>query len=109
MAATRQRAAVKQRKAEMQRALARAIRVAVEVHENARNTRHNAGGDHTPTHHDPRNPAPGADTQQDQVARYFEQHVRDMEQSNGDAVHPRRETEAGVPSQCRDRNVRAVD
>ena len=40
---------------------------------------------------------------------YFEQDIRDVEQSDGDAVHPRREPQVGVHSQRRDGNVRAVD
>ena len=70
---------------------------------------HHAGRHEAPRDHDARDPQPGADAGEDDVARNLEQRVADEENAGAEPVGRRRETERGVHLQRREADVDAIE
>jgi hypothetical protein len=72
------------------------------------NQRH-CRGQHTPGDHDARNPQSGADACEDEIARYFEQEVREEEDPATQAEHGRRQAQVPHHLQRGESQVDSID
>src|ERR1700737_194412 len=66
-------------------------------------------GDDTPGHHDPRDPAAGAEFFERQIARHLEDEIADEEDAGAPCEHRRREFQLGIHGQRGEAEIDAIE